>query len=393
MNWFFGTWNGALQIAWSGSSTTVASIVEAIDPGHMTTIALDQFMLAISLGLPFVAGSGSGGIADMATQAAGASLLKSLQQAPAVAKALWPTGTASAAPMRLSEFNSQDAGVTKGVETILNKGLYFIMSDINNFIDFTHLSSESSESPFAQRLEQRPSVPSEAKGILTALTTFLVSSTLEANDWKAFILGGIDPLQLSTNSSAELPTWANCTECGKQKDMAKFMGCQGYESNNQCGRWWYSSNLNSAFTLQGPSKQDAGQLMTQIFNSGWTTGALLFETASSCDAASLLQTNGIATDASQSNMLAGYINANRALRDLPTFWQNIADVYANHKVFAFTAESRGTLTTTYLRVQGPLEHPADTLQSYTQGGIDFSCTSQLSMGFPSNLLDAIKGKF
>lgn len=231
-----------------------------------------------------------------------------------------------------------------------------------------------------------PSLSTNTEGLLTAFTTFLVSSGLVANGWNAAIAAGTNPLKLSTNASAIIPDWAlyKCPEC---QGHSKNMGCTAYDANNQCGRWWYSENFRSAFTLIGQAGQDPGNTIAQILTNKWSTGPLLFENSSICDAfASLAANDPKLTLESSSNIgdATGQLTANvrvfdASKPDLAFLWKNLADsTVRGISLKGASTDDGETLTTGFAKPDTTLKHPGNTLQVYTGGGIEFSCTSQLS---------------
>lgn len=65
--------------------------------------------------------------------------------------------------------------------------------------------------------------------------------------WTVLALVGIDVAALSQTSTGTLPSWIlnNCPTCTPPVNF----GCTSYDENSHCGRWWYSEDLNSSFTL------------------------------------------------------------------------------------------------------------------------------------------------
>ncbi len=95
INDFFTTMYQALGYATTQAQSIIQSVVTEINPKQATSFLLSNILTALSFGLAFVAAPevavGVGGI-KAATAAAGEAFLTGLQNAPAVVKAIWPTG-------------------------------------------------------------------------------------------------------------------------------------------------------------------------------------------------------------------------------------------------------------------------------------------------------------
>ena len=233
---------------------------------------------------------------------------------------------------------------------------------------------------------QQWSIPQGPGILLQPLDTFLVSSILAQNNWTVLALVGIDVAAVSNTSIGNLPAWAlsNCPTCTPPVNL----GCTGYDANGQCGRWWYSADLNSSFTLvqAGNVTNDPTDLISTIFQQGWTTGELLFQNAAICDEPpSLVET------------LADMQMAERPLAATTDymdswFWRmlGIATLAGTATVdivvpSAFSAyiESRPP----------PVSHPTTSLFNITEGKIDFACMSRLDLQVGWNWKGIVAGDF
>ena len=326
---------------------------------------------------------------------------------------MWPVGTEDSQLYQISELDGLNENITHQLEATLNTGLQKVEGDLDSFIAF------ASGGAFSVPEDQRPSLPNQTDGLLLALTTYLVSTALKANGWNAAIVAGVDPRELTTNSSATLPAWAldDCTECHKETDM----GCQSYDANNMCGRWWYSSDLNSAYTLWGSGAMADGnpdQIISTILSNNWATGASLFQNASLCDQSaaivngsvlglgySWLVSNGSPVSIQlipAENFTAPTVPIRFRLEVLnvlqsPLFWQSLALSSLNDSDTTITQYVDPSY---YLKYKftfpnggSSSEHPSNTLFNYTSTGIDFSCTSKLDLTVMTSWYDVIHGVF
>lgn len=397
VNWFFTSWHGSLQTAYAYSSSQIASIVEVVDPIRKTNVALNDIVLATTFGLAFVGGP-FGSVTDSSTQAIGGFLITLVQQAPTVAKALWPVGTADSQLYQISELESLNANIAQRLDESLSRGLREVLGNLDTFINFTiHVNPRAA--PFSVPSNERPSVANQTEGLLTALFTFLISSALVENGWNGAVVPGVDPQSITTNKSAVLPDWAlyDCSRCSEQTDM----GCEIYDSNNMCGRWWYNPDIECAFTLGGHiSDQDPGHLMSQIFSRNWTAPELLFKTSALCDGYAAT-VDGNMTISIPHDLEVGppdYTSgdAYRMFLSYPEAWVTWAnDTIRGRTLSNLSVEVESHVTFPRDQIftwpHGNTQHPNSTLLNYTSGGADFSCTSQLSLTIMDTWYDVING--
>ena len=87
---FFYDWYLATKFASQNAGDQIDAIVQEVDPPKETNVALNFFLTALTAGLGFL---GQAGLGTAAATAAGQALTVGFQQAPGVAKAIWPTGT------------------------------------------------------------------------------------------------------------------------------------------------------------------------------------------------------------------------------------------------------------------------------------------------------------
>jgi hypothetical protein len=112
INAFFTTWNSALVAATLDASLISTELITAVDPQKKTHFSLAMLFTALAVGLAFLVAPEiapealiavttaetlgvSAGTATAGLSAAGHALVVGLQQAPGVAKTMWPEGTSN----------------------------------------------------------------------------------------------------------------------------------------------------------------------------------------------------------------------------------------------------------------------------------------------------------
>ena len=285
---FFDSWNDDFSSEVLASELDVPNTLTNLDPEERISFAGDDLYRALLLGLPFsIAYSGTfipasnvtGIPSELSLKNYGGLLLELVALAdvpPSNLSALANlTGfmKASALSPALKQFSM----------TLRSRVQYGIQSVTDNLDAFRNATENGA---FASA--QQWSIPLGPGIILQPLNTYLVSSILAQNDWTVLALVGIDVAALSQPAIGTLPEWvlSNCPSC----TVPVNLGCTSYDANSQCGRWWYSQNLNSSFTLvqAGNSSNDPINLIATVFQQGWTTGESLFENAAICDGPSSL---------------------------------------------------------------------------------------------------------
>lgn len=65
----------------------------------------------------------------------------SIQQAPGVARTMWPSGTDGSQTFQISKLDTQLSNATTSLSAILNRGLGLLMSDVPTFVSLNpHLT-------------------------------------------------------------------------------------------------------------------------------------------------------------------------------------------------------------------------------------------------------------
>ena len=369
---FFVDWSQDVSSYVIASEFDVPTILDTLDPDRLSSFPADDLYRALLLGLPFsIAYNGTFlppfsvmGIPPELSLVDMGGLLREL-----VGLAEVPLSNLSATAGNASTVRASDLplGLTQFADALrsrLQEGLQSMTTDLDTFRNAT------ADGTFATA--EHWSIPQGPGILLQPLDTYLVSSILAQSNWAIVALVGVDVAALTQNSTGTLPAWAlsNCPTCTPPVDF----GCQGYDSNNQCGRWWYSQDLNSSFTLvqERNLSNDPTELITTVFQQGWTTGNLLFENAAICDEPTnlvgLLESLEVA--GRPASPLTDYMDS--------WFWRLMGVVSR-----AGTASVDVIVSDPFNRYiaskPGPVNHPAGTLYNITNDRIDFSCISQLDL--------------
>ncbi|KAI9701444.1 MAG: hypothetical protein M1836_001499 [Candelina mexicana] len=291
--------------------------------------------------------------------------LTSIQQAPTVAKALWPPGTIEEATYEYGKLSSQLTNVAGAlgprIEDALGLVLGINQTDTSTFLAF------AGRGDFSKPRDQGVSVSIQTEHLLLAFTTFLVSQALVDQGWHAVIAIGVDPLGI-TNGTESPPGWRDGL-------VASFvwhdLNCHTYDNNSQCDNaWWYSEKQNSAYTLpkdpyygfyrDPEDKTDPTNLIRTIFNNRGTTGSLLFESAGLCSLLAGIEYSKRSTDEGKQLFNDYHFSRDRLLDHTNPDEDSIfGDILVEH-------------------VHG-VGHPNNTLFNLAGNMPDFSCTSQLNL--------------
>lgn len=262
INDFFFNWNGALPYATLSGLLINQPLILEIDPIQKTNVLLNDLLSALTAGLSFIAAPELSGLAGMASTA----LLKGLQEAPSVAKAMWPTGTADSQSEQLADLDNYLSQVDQNFTTQITQGLYTIMSDVPSFNGFA--SSGLFSGP------NNLSLPSDSDILALGLRTFILSSAMSANKWSAVTR---DDLTMADVVGSVLGSGG--------------FGCT-FDANNICtssdktAHVFYSNSTARAYevVLKGAGP-DPTAFMKDIVNKEWSNLEQLFDGAYNCSVA------------------------------------------------------------------------------------------------------------
>lgn len=160
-----------------------------MDPNQATNLVLGEILTALSAGLAFVSApevDAAEFAIDAATTQASQALVVGLQQAPGVAKAIWPTGTLSTQLIQWADLDNQLGQLDGQAGDMINAGLVLLMSDVPSFISFVQTGTFSGANPY--------SLPSTVNGLDLGLKTFIVSSAIGQNVQNKNAIVGVSTL-------------------------------------------------------------------------------------------------------------------------------------------------------------------------------------------------------
>ena len=209
--------------------------------------------------MPEVAGAVGGSL--IASQV-GAHLVIALQEAPMVARAIWPKGTEDSQLVQIGDIDEDLGNINKKLGSLLNAGLETVMKDLPTFVSFVQDGHFSGNEDI--------SLPKTAAGLDMALKTFIVSTAMTKNDWKAFPI-----LYMSREDLSDSKT---CSFGPDNYDLCQDVQSPGY---------YYSNSSGIAYVLKGggsASSKSPFDLMHDIVNNEWSTLGALFDGAFNCTA-------------------------------------------------------------------------------------------------------------
>ena len=241
-------------------------LVNEIDPIQKTNLILDDLLLALTAGLAFIGAPEVGEGISAAVESGAKLLLNGLQQAPLVAKAVWPEGTLDSQSVQLGQLDTDLSELYINTTTAVEAGLFAIMNDLPSFVAFA--SSGGFSGP------DLLSLPDATSALTMAWNTYILSTAMTANKWHS------SPFRDMTKADVE----SNVPGSGG-------FGCT-FDDNNICTNdggppfVFYSDSTATAYTLSvegaGPSP---GQLMKDIVTNQWSTLEQLFDGAYNCTVA------------------------------------------------------------------------------------------------------------
>lgn len=272
VNDFFTTWFNALQYAASQALSIVQDVINEVDPLQQTNFVLRDLLFALTVGLAYVVAPEAGGLTGLlvATATAGRAFLKGANQAPTVARGIWPAGTQSSQSIQIGDVENELNNATGSTAIMLNSGLELLMSDMPSFVEFASTGMFSGSDSL--------SLPKEVDGLDVALKTFIVSNAMTSNGWHYTVNLGVtrdDIASCVPGSGGSCCTWWSLNSSSSST------------TPNMCGDFiWYSDATMRAFTLTSPNALNGTVgLLNAIVENGWTTLPLLFDGAYNCSAA------------------------------------------------------------------------------------------------------------
>lgn len=184
----------------------------------------------------------------------------SLQQAPAIARTIWPTGGAASRMVQISELNSRLSEATDELAEILDRGLKLLMSDMPTFVGFAQSGEYCGDDAI--------DIAAKTNELDLALRTYITSESLKQNGWYAV------PLRISTEEEYKALVEAAPTARGWRA---------GPEVVNKI---WWSPFTGRQYSLESkrPDTIKPGELINSIINGGWAHLPTIFDGSYDCTA-------------------------------------------------------------------------------------------------------------
>lgn len=206
-------------------------------------------------------------------------LLRSIQNAPTLARNMLESGEMSETEVQITELNSDLAKIVAQLQNNVQGAIGMVLSN------FTIFSSFVDEGFFSTQIENLNTL---TQNVTLALNTYLVSQTLQKQNVIITRALNTDINQLQQNGSAVQYD----TGCG-----------HGYNEWGMCGNWWYDSVNRISYGLESQKDMllNFTDPLISLFNKGVTTPELLFMYSQACaNAAGSTQGNAPGTELSSS---------------------------------------------------------------------------------------------
>lgn len=250
INDFFTSWSNSLSGASLSALFVAQPIINIVDPEQKTRFALNDLLTALSAAFAFIPGVGAG--VSAAAKVGLTVLTTGLQQAPGVAKAIWPSGTEDSKLIQIANIDTELGKIQTNFTTGIANALSTVMGDVPSFIAFAQNGDFSGQ--------DQVSLPSDTISLGFALNTYVISSALTANDqWVA-------PLVSYTKAM-----------------VADGWRCTFDDSTNLCTDEFGSAIFFSEVTNNGYSLTKWPRtLANEIITNEWTTLEALLDGAFNC---------------------------------------------------------------------------------------------------------------
>ena len=187
-----------------------------------------------------------------------------LQQAPGVAKAMWPAGTTDSQIFQISALETELAAAKTQIEGVINNGLGLIMSDIPTFVNFASSGAFSGHDTL--------SLPNVTTGLDFALKTYMTSESLSQNGWSGAIMGTFPASAFAgAGNCANVTGGVICSETGDSTHYSQSDGL-----------FWSQGTGRQYLLRQSKGKGWSYPILNAINANGWADLGTLFDGAYSC---------------------------------------------------------------------------------------------------------------
>ncbi|KAL8644118.1 MAG: hypothetical protein Q9226_007928 [Calogaya cf. arnoldii] len=261
---FFNTYYTSLQDGWTQASSTIASMVDYLDPKQESQTTLFAVLGALSIGLAFLtaptvaAGLLTAEVSKTFTHVA-QSFAISVSQAPGVGRSLWPTGTDGSKIYQIGKLQEAASDVAETLSNRLDTALGLLMTDPVTFAAFADNGRYTTGGP--------PLDPNEVKNSLAlSLQTYLLSVAMKKNGWYAI------PMEITTQEAYE-QRHNTITTCPHPRGI-----CPG--SHNNLHIYWSPASGRMYRLGQDDRTHNPAEVLEKIKN--WGNIPLLFDGSYKC---------------------------------------------------------------------------------------------------------------
>lgn len=265
VNQFFSTYYTALQYATGPASLAISAIVNELDPPKPKdqAIPLIALLSALSFGLAFLGaptfavGILTAGWTNEVKYVAQAFII-SMQQAPGLAKALYPSGTDDSKTVQIGQLSTNLGTTVNTLSSMIDNSVKLLMSDLPTFVQFAQSGKYSGMVSF--------SIPNETVGLDIALKTYLTSMAMGGNGWWAGT--SVGPY-LRTDDIFQSCVFNEYNLCVDSYDNARYL----------------SPDTGRLYTLvhsSGFADRTSNQLAQDLVKNQWAPLNVLFDGAFNC---------------------------------------------------------------------------------------------------------------
>lgn len=259
VNALFSNWFNALAPGTIQALLNDQSLITQLDPPKQTSFILGDLLTALTASLSFIGAPEIGAALSVVAK----DVLNAVQQAPGIAKVIWPSGTEDSTHVQLGNLDQGLSKIDANLTAAITSSISTVMSDVPSFSEF------ASTGVFTGAAYLSLPIATEIFGL--AFRTYVLSTAMTKNKWHA--APQCDMTRADVQSSVSGISTTGCT----------------FDSNNICSdsdhiiNAWYSDTTACVYTLAvngaGPSPRD---LMTEIVSNSWSTLEQLFDGALNC---------------------------------------------------------------------------------------------------------------
>ncbi|KAL8773807.1 MAG: hypothetical protein Q9194_004219 [Teloschistes cf. exilis] len=255
-----------LNMAYAQALSVITDMTLLLDPDKTASISIFAVLSALTVGLAFLtAPSVAAGMLTMEASAlyTAQSFAIGLQQAPGVARALWPSGDDLSRTYQIGQLQDQVSNITVELGNTLSRGLHILMTDVTTFVSFAENGRYSNNNP--------PLDPNVLKNNLAiVLQTYMLSQSIKQNGWYAI------PLGVSTQAEYEALHDPPCFQT--------IHGCQPSAITVSQIYWSPVTGRQYQMWQKGGGPTGPGKILDEIKNAGWANMPLMFDGAFNCTA-------------------------------------------------------------------------------------------------------------